>query len=57
MVFPHMLRTGKAGQVMIAEEGIHEHGTMVPGHVYKLGTTDEAGQGNAPVPFQGHNVF
>lgn len=27
MVFPHMLRTGKAGQVMIAEEGIHENGT------------------------------
>lgn len=57
MVFPHMLRTGKAGQVMIAEEGIHENGTVVHGHVYKPGKTNEAGQGNAPVPFQGHNVF
>ena len=52
-----MFRTGKTGQVMIAEEGIHEDGTMVHDHVYKPGKTDKAGQGNAPVPFQIHNIF
>ena len=57
MVLPRMFRAHEAGNIVIAQKGIDKSISMDHGHVYIPGEAHKAGQGNPPVPFEGHHVF